>query len=423
MAVSNPNLGLYSELQSFLAEATVKRAADDPGGRDGPTSHPVANAPDNTKPAPSGARSSENESDVKKMIPASVNAASENTASYDKQQLNIGLTQSATGDAPAIEKNLGTGPSDPGTSSLMTADDGKKYAAVDLKGKSFSDLYKMAGDIANRGMAKISVQGVRQTEQPKTAAAAPSPGTPPATTEDQRVKMAQAGYEMAGAIAAQNPGVTKQAQHDAVRSVLEETVRNAHLAADYTINHLRSEREKFAAAQKKAEDDAKPEESSDKPADTPSDPPPPPPADAGVGGPPAEGAGGSPETDPIQQLIMAVLEKGVTPEQLVHALEGLVGGAGGGAPGGMPGGAPGGIMPPPGGPAGAGGAPPMPPPPGGAPPGMEVAASQFLKLAKTARDTFASQVRDGSFRFTEAKTAKEKQTRTEIQRYVRELVR
>jgi hypothetical protein len=153
----------------------------------------------------------------------------------------------------------------------------------------------------------------------------------------------------------------------------------------------------------------------------------PPPGDpmAGGGGAPGGGGagGGMDEQAALQELVSALIELGIPPEQLAQLAgsAGAGGGAaGGGMGGGMGGGAPpmGGGAPPMGGPPmggpAPGGAPPMPAP-GGAP-GM----SEGMKLASAAR---AFQ-RSGNFRFKEAADGSEARgLRDEMKVYILDLIK
>jgi hypothetical protein len=106
---------------------------------------------------------------------------------------------------------------------------------------------------------------------------------------------------------------------------------------------------------------------------------------------------------------MALQELGISPEELMQALQGGgdAGGAGamGGAAGGMGGAMP---PPPPGGDMGGAGAPPMPPP---------GAMDQGAKIASAVK----AYKRSGKFRFEEAKSAQQRAMRDQMKDYIREL--
>ena len=84
---------------------TAEASPPDPGGYQGKSTHPSADAPNSGQPAKEGERSAENTADVKAdQGPPSVDSTAPNTVGdQDKQQLNIGTNQSATGDDPAVE--------------------------------------------------------------------------------------------------------------------------------------------------------------------------------------------------------------------------------------------------------------------------------------------------------------------------------
>ena len=150
--------------------------------------------------------------------------------------------------------------------------------------------------------------------------------------------------------------------------------------------------------------------------------------DPGMGG----GMGGAPgggQEDAVNQLLMALMEMGVSPDEIMQALQG--GGGGGGDPmGGMGGGDPlaGGGG---GDPLAGGGAPPpdmgggMPPDMGGGDPTKMARVKQaqqvrrnLMQLVKTAK----TYQRQGKFRFSEAKTAAERRLRDELKKCIAEIV-
>jgi hypothetical protein len=131
----------------------------DPGGYQGPTSHPVKNVDNSAQEASEGARSTENTSDVKADNPgASVDATSEATPGQDEQdqqQFNIGTQQSATGEDPSVEDDYKGGKDDPGTSHPAKTDnnalDGQKYASA-----TFKEAHTKSTDLANQILADLA---------------------------------------------------------------------------------------------------------------------------------------------------------------------------------------------------------------------------------------------------------------------------
>ena len=446
---------LFDQLRSFLNEvdgekrASVKKAAGtEAGSIGGATTHPVGSVDDQTSKATEGSRSAENTADVKKTIPISVDATSGTGPDQEGQQFNVGLKSTETGKDPSNEDAFKGDKDDPGTSHPAKTDDGEKYGSM-----SFSQLKKLSEKKANDIMAEIAV-GAKQAaarpmpaapqakrEAPKAAVPAKSPETTAAKAE--QLKAAAAGYELASnavQAASANDAQVKTA------AAVEQTIRDALAAATMTGNYLR-EYEKQARMRKRAEDDAEaaPPAKDDSDGDegaAPGDAP----ADAGGGGappglgldpsmlgdmsgggggggpPPAAGgggAGGSPEA--VQQLLMALIEMGVSPDEIMQQLQ-AAGGAGGGAP---PGGMPpdmGGGMPPDMG----GGMPPDMgggmPPDTGAPKMARARANKMrtdlIQLVKTAK----AYQRSGRFQFKAASTPAEMRLRNEIKKCISEIV-
>jgi hypothetical protein len=472
---------LFNELAGFLTQvgsektAAAKKAdaAKDPGGYSGSSSHATAGQTGekaNLQSPSEGSRSSENESDVKKTVPINVNQTSGNTGSQDQVQLGQGVKAEETGKGvPSVKGDK----EDPGTSTPITTEDGEKYGSY--AGKPFNELYKTAGALANTVLAAIGTQAVAPQVQPqKTASQAPAAPAAPVTQPkviDERVKAAQAGYDLAKLLnqPQASPAQLKQAN---AKLAADQIMRDAFRAADLVASYEQSYVAAKQAAAKRAADETdsdssseghekkeKSESSSGSTAEPTEGGGGPPsggesgggdsggsgggdagPAasmggDGGMGGGMGGGGGGDPQA--IQTLLMALLEMGITPDMLMQGAQGLPGGgAGGGGMGGVMGGGDMGGM---GGPGAGGGGDPMaalggggmpPPPPGaggppGMPPGMEVAAAvktNLLKLASAAKSVHAKAVADGSFKFQPAKTAQEQQLRQQIQGCVREIL-
>ena len=136
---------LFNELRGFLTEigaektAAAKKAdaAADPGGYQGASSHATAKqtgSEANLQSPTEGARSSENEADVKATIPINVNSTSGNTGTQDQVQLGQGVKAKETGqDVPTVKGNK----EDPGTSTPITTEDGEKYGGYAMLGEQF----------------------------------------------------------------------------------------------------------------------------------------------------------------------------------------------------------------------------------------------------------------------------------------------
>jgi len=319
------------------APARTKKASEmetsgsgskDPGGYrrfgGGPTTHPSGKADAGTQSAPMGARAKENEEDVKNDIPASVDDTSPNSGGdQDSRQYNIGTNQSATGEDPKVEDNYKGDKEDPGTSSPANADDiGEKYSSMD-----FESLCKLAFDKMESVLADLACSLEFNGQQYKTA------GTWQTQQPDDVQLAAQAGYELSG----YDPELEKMAF---IQAMTEQHIIDACKDADLVGEYLH----KYADALQQQESDQT--NHGIDPAVLAAA------ADGGSGGPggitpeeamlaagggmPTEavtaahgdvpaGAGGDGSgddaSDAINELANALLELGVSPEELIAALQ------------------------------------------------------------------------------------------------------
>ena len=406
------------------AAARVKQAGptpSDPGGYQGASSHPTTQIDNNVQNASEGARSSENESDVKDEVgKPSVNSASDaKPGESQDQQVQVGTKKSPTGEDPATEDDYKGTKDDPGTSHPATTEDGEKYGSVSFKeahsrattlaNDILADLANGFGSQLNKGQTKQAAPA--QPQQPSLLAKA-SAAVKPAT--DQAV---QAGYELAAAL-----GVEKTAAQVAVQSCIDQTIRDAQLDADLFGGYM-------TAFQKKAEgelDEAGDGEDHSAPGDEASGASEAPPdAGAGDAGAPAGGGGldallgagggdlggggmggagddmGAPpnEEEALQELAAALEELGIPIEALAQAGQGDAG-AGPGPDAGMAGGAPG---------MAGGGAPP---------PDAAPAAGEGLKLAQAVRNFKLS----GRYQIKQASTKRARHIRDVMKAHVREVM-
>ena len=422
----------FATLRSWLNEITgeKEKAASDGkpitevGTYVGETKHVSKSVPDFMEVAKEGPRAAENASDVKKMVPSSVDAAKPDSGEGNNSAGNkipeIGTRKSSVGEDPASENDFKT---DTG----VTAESSKVEEALSGREgyKASAELAKAAkaaANLANEILADISVSvGAGRSAAPsqdKQAAAAIAQAV---SASSENAAAAQAGYELAAYL-----GFNKQSADQTAQAVVADTITKAAHWADRVgqtvLAHL-EHAEKVAAA-KRAVDGAAaglpPEPDGDEGAAAAGGSPAPggaeaalgglggAGADAGAGAPPA-GGGGDPQAA-LAELAMALEELGISPEQLVAAMQGAGGGAG--AAGGLPAG--GGL--PPGGPPPemAGGLPPEMA--GGPPPGSP--ADMGAKIASAVRDY----KRSGKFRFSEAKTAEQRHYRDQMKSYIRELI-
>jgi len=382
-------------IDKFISEvgAAEKQAGDksaeahtEPGSQGGATEHPVKDVDDRTEVAQEGARSSENEADVKEdqgnpgvdstpEAKAAADGKSEGGAvqtpgSAADDHMQIGTNTQPTGEDPSVETGSAkSGKEDPGSDHPARTDndelDGHKYSADQLSEQPLEALAKLASDMGNNLCSMFAANtGEEQPQQPKQAA------------DEDPFAAHQAGWELADLISGD---FDKAAADELVQSTLEQTIKVASDDADRTIHFLNNfyEAQHQAAMQKAAEGEegAPPMED---PAAQMGAPPAggmPPmggggeeemlgalggaeaPAEAPAGGEEMMGEGGA-EADELAQLLQGL---GITEEELMAAMAEEEGGGGLGAPGG-------GEMPPEGA------------------EGMEVEAADAGKINKEARD-------------------------------------
>ena len=443
---------LFDQLRDFLSEvenekrASVRKRAEantETTAQGGPTSHPSKNEDDGTTPATDGARSKENTGDVKKMIPTGgVDAASDDTPSQEDQQYDVGIGSTSTGEDPSNEDNYKSEKEDPGTTHPATTD-GEKYSSL-----HFGQLRKLAAYKANDILSDIVKRAEEECEEDeyedKEESKKKDDDNEDSESDQEEVEeMAkeeakEAGYidsrgrltsmgkvaAAAGEAAAtltndQNHELVKQAQASVAGSIehtIADGLEKAAMVGAYLQSFYKAAAEGEAAG---GEGDSQPQ------GEAPQD-------GSGMemdpsmlsqmageesapqGGPPE---GQQQEGDAIQELLMALQEQGIEPEQLLQMIQsGALGGAGG------EGGAP------PMDPSMMGGAPPMDPSMmGGAPPKMasyrrNQETVELVKLVKRASAVKNAQIRSGRFRVTGAKTAQQRVLRDQIKACVRDII-
>lgn len=445
---------LFSALRAITDEvATEKQAATrkqaggpvpaDPGGYQGPTTHPSKDADNQGAEKREGSRASENESDVKddQGAPSTNNAKDARPGQQDDVQLNIGMTQSATGEDPSVEDDYKDTKDDPGSTHPARTDnksiDGSKYASYNA-----NQIRDWHTEISNSILADLANgQGPRldKAAQANTPAA-PAPKTQQQVkTIDDMIKAAtaavksgqvvgtpaagnadlQAGYELAAQL-----GLEKAAAQAAVADCLAQTIQDAHLDADLFGAFYTNFTKRAADADEsggEGEDHSKPGDSAsgaspagglgDDPAGS-ADPAGSPASGGGAGGggslgdllgggadPGGLAAGGGgggavSQDDALMQLVAALDELGIPLEALAAA--------GGGAPG--AGG------PPPGDPGMLGGDLPPDPAAGGMTEGMKL-ASAAVAFRRSGKYAFKA-ANDGT---------PERELRNQMKGYLREL--
>jgi hypothetical protein len=362
--------GLFDKLRKLASEINgqpIKRAAER-GATEETSTHPSADGENNTRPATEGARSAENVSDIKEQEgPAGVDAtaAAVPGTQQDKVMPNIGMTQSATGEAPEVEDKYKGEKDDPGTSHPATAEMGEKYAKL-----TFQQKIAQFNRLANEALAEVAVGMVQKRaededdddDDDKEENKGELVGGQHKLDVNNNGKIdgsdlsaLRAGKEAAyaaGYEAAARAGVSQKQAAAHVQSVLQGTMADAMQTAELVGNYLYAFAKQAAYEAEggggegegaEGEGDAGMAGMAAAGGEMPGGP---------MGGAPMGGGGGAGgEEEALAEFVAALDEMGITPEEFVAAIQAGEGGEmpGGGMPGGgMPGGGmPGGGMPPP----------------------------------------------------------------------------
>jgi hypothetical protein len=250
-ATTNPtkSAGTIGDIQSFLKKVGASQAADDTnkeaealnehGGYEGSTTHPVKDVDDGTQEATTGARASENEKDNREeQGSAGVDSTPEaSPGQQDGYQLNINMTESATGEDASTEDDFKGDKDDPGTTAKATTEDGEKYG----EDTSMADLLKASAAMGDQLCTLLTKKATgEQTE-------APAAGQPQEKLSDAEVA-AKAGWELAGIA---NGELNKESVDTAVVNDLAQVITTAEDAAQKTAALVQSytqERAKQAAS-------------------------------------------------------------------------------------------------------------------------------------------------------------------------------
>jgi hypothetical protein len=423
---------LFDQLRDFLAEvenekqASVRKRAEantETTSQGGPTSHPSKSQDDGTLPATEGKRSQENTGDVKDTIPAGgVDASSEKGPSQADQQHNVGITSTATGEDPSNEDDYKEKKEDPGTAHAAKAGEGEKYSSL-----SFGELRKLASYKADDILSDIT-SIIKQAED-EMSESAKKKHEESETADEEEVEekakdkaksegildskgnftgkaktAAAAGYAAATLTEEQNSELVKTA-HAAISSSIEATIADGLEKAAMVGAYLQSFYKAAAegeAAGGEGEAQGMPGQEMSEEGGMDVDP-----AilaqmagqEAAPQGMPEEmlqGApeGGAPDADAVQELLMALQEQGIEPEQLLQMIEGGQGGQG--------------DM--------VAEAPKM------ASAKKDPETVELVKLVKHANSVRKAQIKAGKFRVTEAKTAAQKALRDQIKACVRDII-
>ncbi len=298
-------------IDSLLAELNKSaEAGTEPGGYDGPSSHPTAKAEDATQAASEGPRSSENSSDVKEQVgaPSVENGTGVTGGGQDAGQPNMGTHQSATGEDPSVETASAKGGKEDGgydgpSSHPARTDneslDGGKFAS---DGQRALAMIKQASTAGSELLARIVVEADSQRKQ---AAALPAK-----TAADAQ----EAGSQLAANLV--QPAST-------LSQPVVETIKNAYVHADLVATFLKDYQTKLADDDEGDDDDAG--ESDSGPAVEKKEP--------AIGGGGESDAGGDAGGEPAPMPSPA--EPAEAPMPPMGDM-GAMGGAPGGAPGGEP---------------------------------------------------------------------------------------
>jgi hypothetical protein len=378
----------------------------------GPTEHPSKEVDNGTVSFSEGPRSKENEAGVKSIAEAvSVESSGDATPPSGAGKLNSqlqamqvgGVRASATGDDPSVEDDYKDKPDDPGTSAPASVDDTRKYGH--LLEQPTVQLANFVFGRANDALALVAKAAALEKSTKTAASAAPAAPQPDETTlEDQR-KYAEAGYNLAA-----QSGLAPAADYSDV-DLIEASIKEAHWMADLTAQAVF----KVAAGldpNSDGEDEGPPPDDGSGGGGPPmGDPsmggggPPPmggggPPPDAGgppmgdpaMGGGPPD-AGGAPDKGQlVHEIASAMVEMGVSPEEIIAAMQSAAGGAGG-----------------PGGPPDAGGDPSKQ---------AYYTENEDVKLIRAAADYR----RSGRFSLTPPTTSKQAELRGRVRHYIAEVV-
>jgi len=281
---------LFSRVSSLVDEIeNEKTAADqekqgmkDPGGYEGPSSHPSTKSDeDELETPPEGEQSADNTKIVKEDIPESVDQQPEatpgNVPKSDDTQLGQGVDKAkATGEDASSEKDYKGKPTGDkrqgdmgGTSHPADGSYGDKYAQ-DLTTVSDEDLLKMAAELGNDVTADLAADVL----------------TPEQAAQTPTEKAAAAGAQVAEAADQLSPS-------DVAAQVIEHQIKVAHHQADLLAGHLAWELQQLQEKAAEGEDPTGGEaEGEDHGSEEASEEPGAPPAEGGGEMPPADMGGG-----------------------------------------------------------------------------------------------------------------------------------
>lgn len=227
-----------AKLQDLLAKVTKSAESyTEPGSIGGSTSHPSGKTEDQTEAAQTGSRASEYTSDIKKdQGEMGVEAAGDPPGSQEAQQEKIGpVSSKSTGTDPANETSSVKGTKeDPGTSHPATTEDGEKYGSAAEKLAALVKAIDADGRQILAHFAKQSGATEAAPAAPAAKQAAEKPAASPASAapDEETLKAAQAGYDLANLLAdVDMPVEDKRACDESVYGQVRQIVSVADYAA------------------------------------------------------------------------------------------------------------------------------------------------------------------------------------------------
>lgn len=407
---------LFDQLRDFLAEvesekqASVKKRAEantETTSQGGPTTHPSKNQDDYTVPATEGKRSQENTGDVKDKVPAGgVDSSSDKGPDQADQQHNIGITSAATGEDPSNEDNYKEKKDDPGTTHAAKAGEGEKYSSL-----SFSELRKLASGKGNdilSDIVKIAEESEKKVNELKgdqhkldvnnngkiegsdlsALREGKEENKEEKKEEESKMAAAMAGQAAASLTEEQQAEIVKNA-HAAIVGSIESTITDGLEKAAMVGAYLQSFYKAAAegeAAGGEGEGQVSPEHESAETTAEESGMDVDPAMLAQMAGQEAAPMGAEPSTDDaVQELLMALQEQGVDPNQLLQMVQGGEADKTASAK-------------------------------------QDESTAELVNWVKRAKNVRDTQIKAGKFRVTEAKTAQQRALRDQIKACVRDII-
>jgi hypothetical protein len=216
--ITQPIQQLIAELEQ--KKASLKKRAEEPA-----TSHPVGSVDNSTQPLTTGEQAKANEKMIKEDVPGtSVDAAaplSQSPTEQDKQQITIGMNPASTGQDPSVEKDIKDKPSDPGTS---------HPAKTDVKSAS---AYLASAEVFSKSANAFLSNIASQAANPQQTPATPAPKAASTAEDDETIKAAQFGYQLAAEL-----GLVDLSDNSLAHKTVTETIKNAALDASLVVDYL-----------------------------------------------------------------------------------------------------------------------------------------------------------------------------------------